>query len=135
MRILSISISLIILSGCSSELDRCIEANTEENNFLEKFTYAFNENSKFIKQAEIEIELGNKEQSNIYVEKASKVAEDFYENLNDIEDEIHRCYMLRASLVKPQSIEDKVELAKACNSTMAQPSDEPIKICNAQGIY
>ena len=30
MRILSISISLIILSSCSSELDRCIEVNIDE---------------------------------------------------------------------------------------------------------
>ena len=30
MRILSISISLIILIGCSSELDRCIKANIDE---------------------------------------------------------------------------------------------------------
>ena len=30
MRILSISISLIILSGCSSELDRCIKVNIDK---------------------------------------------------------------------------------------------------------
>ena len=30
MRVLSISISLIILSSCSSELDRCIEVNIDE---------------------------------------------------------------------------------------------------------
>ena len=36
MRVLILLTSLIILIGCSSELDRCIETNQLKNNYIEK---------------------------------------------------------------------------------------------------
>ena len=119
-------ISLFIF-GCSSELDRCVDANTDKQNFIEKMKYAYEGNSKFIKLAEDEIEKGNKDQADLYVEKASQIAMDFYDGLNDIEKEINRCF-------EPKSGE-RIEIAEQCISLLVTTREKAIKVCNAQGIY
>ena len=128
-------LTLILLSSCSSELDRCIEANTGnlENN-LEVKTIAFTEESL-------------DEDGNL-IEDWADLYRDFRKNvLTDFERELNECTSNKIDTLmenmdifeklKVDEYESKIEEFKLyCKKNVPLDMIErATKICNSQGIY
>lgn len=128
-------ITLLVIAGCSTELDRCIEANTGnlENN-LEVKTIAFTEESL-------------DEDGNL-IEGWADLYRDFRNNvLTDFERELNECTNNKIDTLmenmdifeklKVDEYESKIEEFKLyCEKNVPLDMIErATKICNSQGIY
>jgi len=130
-------LTLLVLSSCSSELDRCIEANTGnlENNNEEKF-------QKFMDE--------HRDKDGRINEGWSDAYDDFKANvLTDFEREIGVCVADKIAAYMEENKPDlsvssearefnakSEEIWVSCEKSLSlERVEKATKICNAQGIY
>ena len=136
MRVLTLLTSLIILIGCSSELDRCVEANTEKIvNFEDKFlNYYWPEEKKLIKKYIDAYESSNGDETT-YQDEVQAILDfewEFKRSLTDTEKSIW-------NKLKKAEFETDEQVIKFVKSQQAKAvkdaSYEANNLCNLQGIY
>ena len=109
----TVLLTLLVLGGCFNERDRCINANTYEDNFLSK-RQAF--------AADLKDD-----------DDVSELTEVFVESLNPREKKYQKC-MIDEHYRQPElTWEEVYEICKKRIAT--NQAEEAIKVCNEQGIY
>jgi len=122
---------LLVLVGCTNELDRCIEANTGnlENNLTEKWQKLMEEHL---------------DENNDLPDGYSDIENDFLENvLTHFERAVEDCvgapspsYLYVAGLEEELSSESYKETVESCEKSIRSDKiEKATKICHAQGIY
>ena len=135
--LITLLLTFLVLAGCSTELDRCIEANTGnlENNLEEK-------NQKFMDEYQ--------DEDGKLIEGWSDAYDDFEANvLTDLEREVSDCaadkitahvrennYDFSAQSEVDEYQAQTKEIWVSCEKSMPSVMVErATKICNSQGIY
>ena len=141
MRVLAILTSLIILIGCSSELDRCVEANIEKIvNFEDKFlNYYWPEERKLIIKYNDAYESSNGDKTK-YQDEMDAIIDfltKFERSLTETEKSIWDKFQDR--LQNGAGFETDKQVIKFVKSQQAKAvkdaSNEANNLCNLQGIY
>jgi len=152
-------LTLLVLGGCSqepTELERCIEANTEEANYLQRYRESWNsaadkfteeEKKDFVESQEVPDWVWDEEpipkndleekMRNCMYEKFDweAFATNFAKSKNKTVKELEVSIWLDKPLRNEYLDEWFKEVDKTCGHIIESHSEDVLKLCHSQGIY
>tara|TARA_B100001057_G_scaffold95383_1_gene91855 strand:+ start:129 stop:545 length:417 start_codon:yes stop_codon:yes gene_type:complete len=130
-------LALLLLNSCSSELDRCIEANTGNlGNNLEEKSRKFNEEYRDEDGRPIEgwLDAYDDYQNNVLTDFERKISECANDKIDTYMEENNFDFSIQSKV--DEYIDKSEEIWVSCEKSMPSVMVErATKICNSQGIY
>lgn len=144
MRVLTLLISLTILISCSSELDRCVEANIGESDYLNKWNAyldkieVFEAKHEKIIEAYINDPIENESKYNDILPEFASILYPFEESLTVLEKKMydtHPTELLSLSGKEQKDASQQQILQEHISKVLLDEKKSATDLCNAQGIY